>query len=261
MKILSLGAGVQSSTLALMAKHGEIDIPDCAIFADTQSEPDSVYLWLDWLEKELSYPVYRVTKGNLAEKSLVVRTSKIGTQYQKHSPPCWIQDIDGRVGILNRQCTTDFKIVPIIQKIKATVGKKPVEQFIGISIDEAHRMKPSREKWITNRWPLVEKRMSRRDCLNWMERNGYPTPPRSSCWFCPYHSNTEWKRLQKEEPIEFAKAIKYENDFQNTMSQVKGFRGKPFLHRSCIPLGEINFNEESPQADMFGNECEGLCGV
>ena len=201
MKILSLGAGVQSSTLALMAKHLEIDMPDCAIFADTQSEPDSVYLWLDWLETELPYPVYRVTKGNLAEKSLIVRTSKTGTQYQQSAPPAWITEFDGRVNILIRQCTTDFKILPIIQKIRQLSGKKPVEQFIGISLDEAHRMKPSREKWITNRWPLVENRMSRRDCLNWMERNGYPTPPRSSCWFCPYHSNTEWKRLQNDEPI------------------------------------------------------------
>lgn len=37
MNIISLGAGVQSSTMALMEKHGEITpMPDCAIFADTQ---------------------------------------------------------------------------------------------------------------------------------------------------------------------------------------------------------------------------------
>lgn len=47
--ILSLGAGVQSSTLALMAAAGEITpMPQAAIFADTQAEPASVYKWLDW---------------------------------------------------------------------------------------------------------------------------------------------------------------------------------------------------------------------
>ena len=37
--IISLGAGVQSSTMALMAACGEITpMPQCAIFADTQAE-------------------------------------------------------------------------------------------------------------------------------------------------------------------------------------------------------------------------------
>ena len=39
LRILSLGAGVQSTTLALMAAHGEVEAPDCAIFADTGWEP------------------------------------------------------------------------------------------------------------------------------------------------------------------------------------------------------------------------------
>ena len=70
MKILSLGAGVQSSTLALMAEHGEIDMPDYAIFADTGWEPQHCYDWLDWLETRLSYPVLRVSKGNIRDDLL-----------------------------------------------------------------------------------------------------------------------------------------------------------------------------------------------
>jgi hypothetical protein len=46
--IISLGAGVQSSTMALMAARGLIlPRPIGAIFADTQDEPASVYRWLD----------------------------------------------------------------------------------------------------------------------------------------------------------------------------------------------------------------------
>ena len=41
--VLSLGAGVQSSTLALMAAAGEVTpMPTAAIFADTQAEPARV---------------------------------------------------------------------------------------------------------------------------------------------------------------------------------------------------------------------------
>ena len=66
--IISLGAGVQSSTMALMAAHGEITpMPDCAIFADTQWEPRGVYQWLSWLETQLPFPVHRVTAGSVRD--------------------------------------------------------------------------------------------------------------------------------------------------------------------------------------------------
>lgn len=75
--IISLGAGVQSSCMALMAAAGEITpMPVAAIFADTQAEPKSVYVWLDWLEKQLPFPVHRVTAGNLADHSITLRYSK-----------------------------------------------------------------------------------------------------------------------------------------------------------------------------------------
>src|SRR3990167_7074077 len=77
--IISLGAGVQSSTMALMAAAGEITpMPTAAIFADTQDEPSNVYRWLDWLEKQLPFPVYRVTNGSLSASILEIRTSKKG---------------------------------------------------------------------------------------------------------------------------------------------------------------------------------------
>lgn len=61
LRVLSLGAGVQSTTMALMAAHGEIGpMPDCAIFADTGWEPKSVYDHLEWLMSPnvLPFPVY-----------------------------------------------------------------------------------------------------------------------------------------------------------------------------------------------------------
>lgn len=83
--LISLGAGVQSSTMALMAAKGEITpMPVAAIFADTKAEPKSVYTWLDWIEKQLPFPLYRVSCGNLTMDSLLLRTSKkTGKTYQK----------------------------------------------------------------------------------------------------------------------------------------------------------------------------------
>ena len=48
LRALSLGAGVQPTTLDLMAAHGAVGpMPDCAIFADTGWEPRAVYEHLD----------------------------------------------------------------------------------------------------------------------------------------------------------------------------------------------------------------------
>lgn len=262
--VISLGAGVQSSTMALMAAHGEIGpMPECAIFADTQQEPQSVYDWLDWLEKQLPFQVYRISRGDLGVDSLKIRKSKNGNHYTKSSPPAFIVDGHGNVGLLKRQCTSDYKITPIHQKLAEIRDHRSVIQWIGISLDEAHRMKPSRKKWIENRYPLIEQRIHRQQCIEWMEKNNYPRPPRSACIFCPYHSPGEWLRLKQEEPAEFEKAVAYELKLQETMKHVTGFFGKPYLHRSCKPLNEIDFKEEakSTTIDMFGDECEGICGV
>ena len=35
------------------------------------------------------------------------------------------------------------------------------------ALDKAMRMKPSREKWVKNTWPLIDHKMSRKSCLDW----------------------------------------------------------------------------------------------
>lgn len=67
-----------------------------------------------------------------------------------------------------------------------------VAQWIGISLDEAIRMKPSGEAWQINRWPLIEKRMTRQDCLTWLRHHECPIQPKSSCIGCPFHSDAMW---------------------------------------------------------------------
>lgn len=268
--IISLGAGVQSSTMALMAAVGEITpMPDAAIFADTQAEPQSVYTWLDWLETQLPFPVHRVTAGNLAEAPLTLRTSKTsGNIYTKSLIPTFIKSPSGTKGMMIRQCTRDYKIVPITKKMRElcaiTRAKATMPilaySWIGISADEAHRMKPSTTPFIENIWPLVERRMSRQDCLRWMESRGYPEPPRSACVFCPYHSDNEWLRLKTNEPESFAFAVEWEQKIQAVTEQDTVTNGIPFLHSSLRPLNEVEF--VTGQGELqFGNECEGMCGV
>lgn len=267
MRVISLGAGVQSTTMALMAAHGEIQpMPDCAIFADTQAEPDAVYKHLDWLMSGnvLPFPVHVVTAGNLKEQVAAERSKG---KYLKVDIPAFVEADDGSKGLINRSCTRDFKINPIRREVREILGitrkRSPnypvVEQWIGISVDEMQRMKDPREKWVTHRWPLIEKRMSRGDCLQWMQRNGYPRPPRSACIFCPYHSDDEWRRLTEKE---FAEAVEVDRRLRDRPKKAYRSTGTLYLHRSCKPLDEVDLStaEDHGQLNFLG-ECDGMCGV
>ena len=273
---ISLGAGVQSSTMALMAAAGEIEpMPDAAIFADTQAEPASVYRWLDWLEKQLPFPVYRVTQGNLTNAFLTAYTHiKTGKKYYRNLIPAFIKNPNGSIGIVHRGCTYDYKVTPIHRNLRELAqikrGQKEVSvvQWIGISLDEIRRMKPCRKIWCISRWPLVEMRMTRHLCLEWMRTHGYPEPPRSACIYCPFHNNEQWRRLQTEEPEAFAEAVRVEKEIQILHHGINNTRagkinGIPFLHRSCQPLDTVDFRDdfEKGQLPLWMDECEGMCGV
>lgn len=264
---LSLGAGVQSSTLALMAAHGEIGpMPDAAIFADTQAEPESVYRWLDWLEKQLPFPVHRVSTGSLTEESLRIRTSqKTGHPYIGHAIPAFILNEDGTKGTYFRQCTDKHKLTPLKREVDRLRNREPATVWIGISWDEIQRMKDSVRKGVQHRWPLIEKKIRRDDCVTWMQKHGYPTPPRSACTYCPYHSNKEWRRLKTEEPEAWKSAVEYEKRLQEAAAKIPRLSGVPFLHADRIPLDQVDLRDQDEnQGQLWNtmqNECTGMCGV
>ena len=262
--VISLGAGVQSSVMAIMAAKGEFPKPDCAIFADTGYEPKKVYAYLEFLKKILPYPVYVVSKGNI--KKDMLDSIDNGTRFP--TAPFFTQaEITGKKGMLRRQCTADYKIVPIRKKIRELCGvkygkhfpkDKYVEQWIGISTDEIQRMKPARDKYILNRHPLIEAKMSRQDCIDYLKKENIPLPEKSACIVCPYHNDAYWHFMKTERQEEFADAVEFD---KNIRTGSRNVRDKLYLHRSCKPLDEVEFNKEDNQLDMFNNECDGICGI
>ena len=269
--VLNLGAGVQSTTMALMAARGEIEpMPDFAVFADTGSEPRAVYEHLWNLVPKLPFPVYIAMKDDGLTMHLEEAaagesfTSTGGMRFV--TPPLFAESVK-REGRLPRQCTAEFKLKPIYQMIRKAMrfrkgarmaGNVLVENWIGISLDEAQRMKPSREPWAVNRWPLVDLGMSRADCLLWMREHGYPEPPRSACVYCPFHSEKEWDDLKRNDPEGFAEAVRVDNFIRGGAGKITN---KLYVHRSCRPLEEVDFKVDDDTPDQFGNECEGMCGV
>ena len=121
--VISLGGGVQSSVMALMASQGAFDaIPNCAIFADTHWEPPSLYTHLDWLAERLGFPVYVVDNGRSLREDVKTLTNHSGN-HSFVDLPLYLKGRNGHGdGIGRRQCTEHYKIRPIQRKIRELLG-------------------------------------------------------------------------------------------------------------------------------------------
>ena len=269
-KVLSLGAGTQSTVLALMANEGwgGLEKPDIAMFADTQWEPKPVYDHLDWLEKQLSYKVVRVTAGNI-RKNILNGVTPRGDKFL--DLPLFLKNEDGPDSVAARQCTNHYKIQPIHRKLREMLKLEPgkrapkdvqVEMWMGISADESHRKKDSRDEWITNRYPLVDMELTRAHLYSWFSER-YPgrVLPRSACAGCPYHTNMEWKWLKDNDPESFRDAVFVDRAIREIPDLRSIMKGKAYLHRDKKNLDEVDFSQTDDYDDHMLNECEGLCGL
>jgi hypothetical protein len=239
-----------------------------AIFADTGYEPQYVYEQLETMRKWSHIPVEIVSAGDQSKRN----------SYKTIIPAFTLTN--GRPGILRRQCTSNWKIEPIHKAARSHLGYKPrqvikkkARALIGISVEEAQRMKPSSERWIDNAYPLVDARLRRSDCLTIIGNAELPTPERSACYFCPFHSKVEWKRMRDRHPEEFKKAVDYDAAIRH--STRAGSDRPVFLHSSLVPLDQVLLDRperplfaggtssgpDEAEVDAFGNECEGMCGV
>lgn len=286
LRVINLGAGVQSSVVLLRALRGDFGvIPDCAIFADTQWEPPAVYVHLDWLEQEAErlrpgFKIYRVTAGSIRQDVLDAvagKKKRVGTM------PLYVINKNGdgtdRGGTIWRQCTKQYKIDPLLKKIRGLLGvtkgqRVPknvfAESWIGISTDEIGRQKTRQDdknKWQLRYYPLIEHtRMSRGACLAWFGEH-YPGRrlEKSSCIGCPYHTNGAWAEMAQKKPLEFADAVAFDDALRVDGARLPGVTGEVYLHRKMIPLREVDIRtaESEGQQTMFTefeDECDGMCG-
>ena len=270
-RILSLGAGVQSSALLLLAIEGQIEPIEHCIFADTGWEPNAVYQHVEYLipfMKKANIQFHRVScvrpesTGNIKEDML--REDK-----PYLSIPFFIKNDEGKSTISRRQCTQEYKISPVLRKTREIMGLKYKQRYakkygiatnlMGISTDEIQRMRTHKKPYIFNSYPLIDLGMSRQDCLDWINERGYKKPSRSACIGCPYHSNAEWLALKENSFEEFMDVV----DFEREINKVENSYGKKlFLHKDLIPLDEVDFKRGGKsQLNLFDMECQGMCGV
>ena len=286
--VISLGGGVQSSVMALMANEGAFDrIPDCAIFADTRWEPPSIYEHLTWLKDRLSFPLYVVDNGRSLREDVKALTNHSGSRNYVDIP-VYLKGRDGEGdGIGRRQCTDNYKIRPIRRRIREMLGLRPrqrvpagtsVELWLGISTDEAIRIKDSRDRWMTNRYPahrggdvprglrrLVVGPLRQAPGTVGLRRLPLPVPPAlggDQAQSLPPTKRRACPRPDRGWPELFAEAVEINARLRDGLALDK----TPYLHSLRMPLAQAVALDEAEMsagghADGFGNECEGHCGV
>lgn len=255
-RVLSLGAGVQSTALLLLACHEEIEPWEVAVFADTGGEPNYVY---EHLEKLTAYAaehgqkVVHVSNGNLLDDTLTKRSV---------SPPLWVKKADGKPGGPGfRGCTDRYKVRPIAKwlrnyaNVPRACTETKVELGIGISTDESTRMKDSRDPWIKHIFPLIDLGWSRDDCHAYLNQYGWKDTPKSACTYCPYHSDELWAEVRHLDPDGWQQAIEFDAAIRDGSRQRDEGGTTFYLHKTLVPLSEAVIPEYVPGAVGEGVGC------
>jgi hypothetical protein len=268
-RVLSLGAGVQSTALLLMMIHGEVEKADAVIFSDTGWEPKAVYEHLAKLEllmAEHNMPFHKVSAGN-------IKTDFLESETRFATMPLYTLNKEGKSTMLMRQCTNEYKIQPLLKVQRELAGLKKgqrskehlITTVIGISYDESQRMRDPAFTWLRNEYPLVDRKITRQDCIKWCLDHGYDKPPRSACIGCPFKRNDEWREL-KDNPEEWQDAVDFDKALRQK-ARLKQRFGWAGLHSSMKPLDEVDLRSDKEKGiyslfdEGFGQECEGMCGI
>lgn len=248
-RFLMLGLGRQSVAMLLMAERGLIGPkPDAAIVADMgNAERGWAREMLRTLQSPnfpLSIPIITVKGGDLEAD---FDDATLGLKERFSNPPLYTKGDDGSRGRLVRGCTRDYKITVGLAEIKRQLGyakgermpSEPIaEQWIGFSADEKHRVSPSPAHWLHTRQPLIEAGWTVHQCERWVLEEYGLRVRHSGCYFCPNSGDGVWLAMKQDDPEEFEKACKLEEQARHNMPNV---RQPVYFHDSLIPLREIDF--------------------
>jgi hypothetical protein len=261
---VSYGGGVQSTALLVLAAQGKIDYRTF-LFANTgdDSEHPSTLAYV----REVAVPYAERHGIGLHILDRHRRDGSVETLWgrlmkpESRSLPIPVRMSNGAPG--HRQCTADFKIRVTGKWVKQHGASKddPATMAIGISVDEIHRANNRRSEAYENIvYPLLDLRLRRTDCARIIAEVGLPVPPKSACFFCPFHRPSAWADMARDEPALFDLACQLED----TLNDRRDMLGKDhvYLTRFGMPLRDATCAGQDllPLLDDTSGICdEGRC--
>ena len=259
-QICSLGGGEASTAMFLMSLHGHINAHvDAAVWADTGREPQSTHDTIAFLKEyaaEFDIPVY-IVRATLADgdiwKAMLDPNSRNGQM------PMFFYNKEGKKTMLRRYCTNEFKVYPIRRLIRSEFNasfKNPVNTWLGYTMDEITRMKPSKPKYEVRRYPLIENRIYRHQCTEYLKAHGLNFVQRSACTGCPYRLDNEYDILSDSEKQALT-------DFENKLNKTGYKMAKDAtdtvevrVHKSMIPIEQAPYKSKDEQLSL-DDLCDG----
>jgi hypothetical protein len=269
MRVFSYGGGVQSTAALVLAAQGQIAYPAflfCNV-GDDSEHPDSLkYV------REVAMPYAKQHNIELIELHRILRTGETETLYGRLTKPGSRSigipvRMNGNGAPGNRACTADFKIHVVDRWLREHDAKKTGAIVgLGISLDEIQRMKPNVDAntntWKRNAFPLlmeVPQPLTRQDCINIIVNAGLPIPPKSACYFCPYHRLSKWQEMRQKESALFEKAASLEELINERRSTLGLY--PVWFTRKLVPLQQATTALEQGSLFDEDEECEGYCFV
>jgi hypothetical protein len=250
--ILSFGGGTQTCAMIELVLQGRLPRPERIVMADTGREATETW------EYAQANVIPRLAHHGMKLESAPHGLATVDLLAKNGDILMPVYTADGK-GQLPSYCSNEWK-KRVIQRYLRQFGygpKKPVRLWLGISTDELHRAGASGVPWCENHHPLLfDVPMNREECRRLLVNAGWPEPPKSSCWMCPYRGNAQWRRLRDHFPGDFAKAVALDATLRETDANT-------FVHRSGVPLAEANLDTDGKdQMNLFTLECDsGYCFV
>jgi len=242
-RIFSYGGGVQSTAVLVLASQGKVQY-DHFLFSnvgDDSEHPDTLDYFEDVAKpfaQEHGIDLREVRKYRKGE----IETIRGRIFSNRKTVPIPVRLESGAPG--RRSCTFDFKIGVIDRWVRQhRNGQSRFTIGLGISTDEIQRARsePAREVYKglfkVLEYPLIDMRLSRRDCMALIFDAGLPQPPKSACYFCPFHNDQAWYEMRQKRPDLFFDAVKIEKHLQDKRMKLWG-KDKVWMHRKLIPLDQ-----------------------
>lgn len=261
LRTFSTGGGVQSTAVLVLAAQGKLHY-DAFLFANVgeDSERSTTLRYMEEYAKPYAakHDIELIELRKTVRQQPVTLYSHLVGDNRTIALPMRLST--GAPG--SRVCTSNWKIKVIAHWLKQHGATKndPAVTGLGISADEAHRARTdSGIPWQTLEYPLLDLRLTRRDCERIIRDAGMPVPPKSACWFCPFQRAREWQDMARTEPELFEKACQLEQRLNEKRDAI----GKDIVrfHRSLRPLSEAVNGEQMSFEDAY-EMCEsGYCHV
>lgn len=233
--VWSCGGGTQSGAMAVLIQQGRLPRPDYAFMTDTGRERSSTWPFVEGFIR----PALATVGLNLKIIKAVDYGANLDVVYFPDGGEQTVMlpgftTLAGH-GKLPPFCSGKWKR-DVGERYMRSLGIERARNWIGISRDEARRIRKQHRDWCALWYPLIfEVPMTRPACVQLIRSQGWARPiPHSACYMCPNHSDAEWIDMQANWPEDFAAACELEAE---TRLRDPHF----YLHPSCVPLASVDF--------------------